>query len=59
MDIIEDFILCGYVIEFWINGEDVGCNFLLVFGLVIKFYLLFGFGVWVDFGVEIGLVIGG
>jgi acetyl-CoA/propionyl-CoA carboxylase biotin carboxyl carrier protein len=49
----------GHSIEFRINGEDAGRNFLPVPGTVSTFVAPSGPGVRVDSGVESGTVIGG
>ena len=49
----------GHSIEFRINGEDAGRNFLPAPGTVTKFVAPTGPGVRVDSGVESGSVIGG
>ncbi|GLY68446.1 acetyl-CoA carboxylase biotin carboxylase subunit [Amycolatopsis taiwanensis] len=49
----------GHAIEFRINGEDAGRNFLPAPGTVTKLVLPTGPGVRVDSGVETGSVIGG
>ncbi|MEU4446401.1 acetyl/propionyl/methylcrotonyl-CoA carboxylase subunit alpha [Actinosynnema sp. NPDC050801] len=49
----------GHSIEFRINGEDAGRNFLPAPGTVTTFTAPFGPGVRVDAGVESGTVIGG
>jgi len=49
----------GHSIEFRINGEDAGRNFLPTPGTVTRLELPQGPGVRVDFGVETGSVIGG
>ncbi|GAB3698134.1 acetyl/propionyl/methylcrotonyl-CoA carboxylase subunit alpha [Saccharopolyspora tripterygii] len=49
----------GHSIEFRINGEDAGRNFLPAPGTVTKFVAPQGPGVRVDAGVETGSVIGG
>lgn len=57
--ITEDPVPRGHSIEFRINGEDAGRNFLPVPGTVSKFVAPAGPGVRVDSGVETGTVIGG
>ena len=49
----------GHAIEFRINGEDAGRNFLPAPGTVTTFVAPMGPGVRVDSGVESGSVIGG
>ncbi|MBW4716182.1 acetyl/propionyl/methylcrotonyl-CoA carboxylase subunit alpha [Saccharothrix obliqua] len=49
----------GHSIEFRINGEDAGRNFLPAPGVVAEFVAPSGPGVRVDAGVESGTVIGG
>ncbi|MPY97451.1 MAG: ATP-grasp domain-containing protein [Actinophytocola sp.] len=49
----------GHSIEFRINGEDAGRNFLPAPGTVTRFVAPSGPGVRVDAGVEDGSVIGG
>ncbi|GAA1277958.1 acetyl/propionyl/methylcrotonyl-CoA carboxylase subunit alpha [Saccharothrix xinjiangensis] len=49
----------GHSIEFRINGEDAGRNFLPAPGVVTTFTAPSGPGVRVDAGVESGTVIGG
>ena len=49
----------GHSIEFRINGEDAGRNFLPAPGVVTRFVPPDGPGVRVDTGVESGTVIGG
>ncbi|WP_460406790.1 acetyl-CoA carboxylase biotin carboxylase subunit, partial [Actinophytocola sediminis] len=49
----------GHSIEFRINGEDAGRNFLPAPGVVTRFVAPDGPGVRVDTGVESGTVIGG
>ena len=49
----------GHSIEFRINGEDAGRNFLPAPGTVTRFVAPQGPGVRVDSGVESGSVIGG
>ncbi|MEU5853282.1 acetyl/propionyl/methylcrotonyl-CoA carboxylase subunit alpha [Saccharopolyspora shandongensis] len=49
----------GHSIEFRINGEDAGRNFLPAPGTVTRFAAPHGPGVRVDAGVESGSVIGG
>lgn len=59
LDITEDPTPRGHAIEFRINGEDAGRNFLPAPGPVTKFHPPSGPGVRVDSGVETGSVIGG
>jgi acetyl-CoA/propionyl-CoA carboxylase biotin carboxyl carrier protein len=49
----------GHSIEFRINGEDAGRNFLPAPGMVTRFVPPDGPGVRVDTGVESGTIIGG
>jgi acetyl-CoA/propionyl-CoA/long-chain acyl-CoA carboxylase, biotin carboxylase, biotin carboxyl carrier protein len=49
----------GHSIEFRINGEDAGRNFLPAPGTVTRFVAPSGPGVRIDAGVESGTVIGG
>jgi acetyl-CoA/propionyl-CoA carboxylase, biotin carboxylase, biotin carboxyl carrier protein len=49
----------GHSIEFRINGEDAGRNFLPAPGTVTRFVTPAGPGIRVDAGVESGTVIGG
>ena len=49
----------GHSIEFRINGEDAGRNFLPAPGTVSRFVVPDGPGVRVDAGVESGSVVGG
>jgi len=49
----------GHAIEFRINGEDPGRNFLPAPGVVTRLVLPTGPGVRVDTGIESGSVIGG
>ncbi|HEX6358501.1 acetyl/propionyl/methylcrotonyl-CoA carboxylase subunit alpha [Actinophytocola sp.] len=49
----------GHSIEFRVNGEDAGRNFLPAPGVVTRFVAPEGPGVRVDSGVESGTVIGG
>ena len=55
----EDPPAAGHSLEFRINGEDAGRNFLPAPGTVTRFDLPAGPGVRVDAGVETGSVIGG
>ena len=50
---------CGHTIEFRINGEDPGRNFLPAPGTVTRLVLPSGPGVRVDTGVESGSVVSG
>ncbi|MFD2422114.1 acetyl/propionyl/methylcrotonyl-CoA carboxylase subunit alpha [Amycolatopsis pigmentata] len=59
LDITEDPEPRGHAIEFRINGEDAGRNFLPAPGTVTKLVFPQGPGVRVDSGVETGSVIGG
>ncbi|MBW0014162.1 acetyl/propionyl/methylcrotonyl-CoA carboxylase subunit alpha [Mycobacterium sp.] len=59
LDITEDPTPRGHAIEFRINGEDAGRNFLPAPGPVTKFHPPSGPGVRLDSGVETGSVIGG
>jgi acetyl-CoA/propionyl-CoA carboxylase, biotin carboxylase, biotin carboxyl carrier protein len=59
LDITEDPAPSGHAIEFRINGEDAGRNFLPAPGPVSKFHPPTGPGVRLDSGVETGSVIGG
>jgi len=59
LDITEDPAPRGHAIEFRINGEDAGRNFLPAPGPVSIFAPPSGPGVRVDSGVESGSVIGG
>jgi acetyl-CoA/propionyl-CoA carboxylase, biotin carboxylase, biotin carboxyl carrier protein len=56
---VEDPEPRGHAIEFRINGEDAGRNFLPAPGTVTKLVLPQGPGVRVDSGVETGSVLGG
>jgi acetyl-CoA/propionyl-CoA carboxylase biotin carboxyl carrier protein len=55
----EDPVPHGHSIEFRINGEDAGRNFLPAPGTVTRFVVPAGPGVRVDAGVESGTVIAG
>ncbi|CAM05678.1 biotin carboxyl carrier protein /biotin carboxylase [Saccharopolyspora erythraea NRRL 2338] len=55
----EDPVPVGHAIEFRINGEDPGRDFLPAPGTVRRFVVPSGPGVRVDAGVESGSVIGG
>jgi acetyl-CoA/propionyl-CoA/long-chain acyl-CoA carboxylase, biotin carboxylase, biotin carboxyl carrier protein len=59
LELTEDPAPRGHAIEFRINGEDAGRNFLPAPGPVNKFHPPAGPGVRVDSGVETGSVIGG
>ncbi|MEU4562099.1 biotin carboxylase N-terminal domain-containing protein [Actinoplanes sp. NPDC023936] len=59
LDITADPVPRGHAIEFRINGEDAGRNFLPAPGTVTELTWPFGPGVRVDSGVEKGSVIGG
>jgi acetyl-CoA/propionyl-CoA/long-chain acyl-CoA carboxylase, biotin carboxylase, biotin carboxyl carrier protein len=59
LDITEDPTPRGHAIEFRINGEDAGRNFLPAPGPVTKFHPPSGPGVRLDSGVETGSAIGG
>ncbi|GAA4615275.1 biotin carboxylase N-terminal domain-containing protein [Saccharopolyspora hordei] len=59
LEITEDPQPRGHSIEFRINGEDAGRNFLPAPGTVTRFVAPQGPGVRVDSGVETGSVIGG
>jgi acetyl-CoA/propionyl-CoA carboxylase biotin carboxyl carrier protein len=59
LELTEDPAPRGHAIEFRINGEDAGRNFLPAPGPVNKFHPPTGPGVRLDSGVETGSVIGG
>ncbi len=59
LDLTQDPEPRGHAIEFRINGEDAGRNFLPAPGPVSKFHPPTGPGVRLDSGVETGSVIGG
>jgi len=59
LELTEDPTPRGHAIEFRINGEDAGRNFLPAPGPVNKFHPPTGPGVRLDSGVETGSVIGG
>jgi acetyl-CoA/propionyl-CoA carboxylase biotin carboxyl carrier protein len=59
LELTEDPTPRGHAIEFRINGEDAGRNFLPAPGPVTKFHPPSGPGVRLDSGVETGSVIGG
>ncbi|HEY4007063.1 MAG TPA: acetyl/propionyl/methylcrotonyl-CoA carboxylase subunit alpha [Pseudonocardia sp.] len=59
LNVLEDPTPRGHSIEFRINGEDAGRNFLPAPGTVTRVAYPAGPGVRVDAGVESGSVIGG
>jgi acetyl-CoA/propionyl-CoA carboxylase, biotin carboxylase, biotin carboxyl carrier protein len=59
LELTEDPTPRGHAIEFRINGEDAGRNFLPAPGPVTKFHPPAGPGVRMDSGVETSSVIGG
>ncbi|AUS79365.1 acetyl-/propionyl-CoA carboxylase subunit alpha [Actinoalloteichus sp. AHMU CJ021] len=59
LELAADPVPHGHSIEFRINGEDAGRNFLPAPGTVTRFVPPSGPGVRVDAGVESGSVIGG
>jgi acetyl-CoA/propionyl-CoA carboxylase, biotin carboxylase, biotin carboxyl carrier protein len=59
LELTEDPAPRGHAIEFRINGEDAGRNFLPAPGPVNRFHPPTGPGVRLDSGVETGSVIGG
>jgi acetyl-CoA/propionyl-CoA carboxylase, biotin carboxylase, biotin carboxyl carrier protein len=59
LELTEDPTPRGHAIEFRINGEDAGRNFLPAPGPVTLFHPPSGPGVRLDSGVETGSVIGG
>jgi acetyl-CoA/propionyl-CoA carboxylase, biotin carboxylase, biotin carboxyl carrier protein len=59
LELTEDPTPRGHAIEFRINGEDAGRNFLPAPGPVTLFHPPTGPGVRLDSGVETGSVIGG
>jgi acetyl-CoA/propionyl-CoA carboxylase biotin carboxyl carrier protein len=59
LDLKEDPKPRGHSIEFRINGEDAGRNFLPAPGTITRYETPAGPGVRVDSGVETGSIIGG
>ena len=59
LNLLEDPEPRGHSIEFRINGEDAGRNFLPAPGTVTSIWFPTGPGVRIDAGVESGSVIGG